>query len=241
MLSKTEAEKPREHRIHAGEEKPVSGAPGRGDCAAEAEPPVEGIVLAVGMTPESQMECARYSSEALSHLAEVHSVCLLGILFPSLSISETSVVPWNTEELPLTFGWSWESPCQSCQRPLNGSCSPSVLFWGCRNLSLHGNPIVQGTASFIPPHSQAPQRLSPLPQVLPGVRWASLLFADTTVPFWYGAMSVLFFAAPAFASVSHGTQTPQDQSASRSIREFAFKILPQSSPEVRRQLTFLLA
>lgn len=43
MLSKTEAEKPREHRIHAGEEKPVSGAPGRGDCAAEAEPPMEGI------------------------------------------------------------------------------------------------------------------------------------------------------------------------------------------------------
>lgn len=51
------------------------------------------LVLAVGMTPESQVKCVRYSSEALSHPAEVNAVRLLGILFPSLSISETFVVP----------------------------------------------------------------------------------------------------------------------------------------------------
>lgn len=238
MLSKTEAEKPREHRIHA-EEKPVSGAPGRGDCAAEAEAPVEGIgtgrgddswitngvckILLWGFIPPRWSTFSLSTGDSLSLPQHLRNFC------GSLKHRGTAPNFWlimgvSLSKLSKTLEWQLFSFCALL------GLQESFFTW---------EPHCP--ASFIPPHSQAPQRLSPLPQVLPGVRWASLLFADTTVPFWYGAMSVLFCAAPAFASVSHGTQAPQDQSASRSIREFAFKLLPQSSPEVRRQLTFLLA
>lgn len=91
MLSKTEAEKPREHRIHAGEEKPVSGAPGRGDCAAEAEPPMEGIgtgsgddswitsevckVLLWGFIPPRRSQCSLSTGDSLSLPQHLRNFC----------------------------------------------------------------------------------------------------------------------------------------------------------------------
>ena len=118
------------------------GLPVQGDYAVGTETPVKGIGTGSRNNCWIKDGVCQYSSEPLSHLTGSNFISSLGILFPSLSIPETSVAPQITEELPLCFGSPCWPSCQSCRRRWNGIGSLPVLFRGCGNMSLRGNPVI---------------------------------------------------------------------------------------------------
>ena len=165
---------------------------------------------------------------------EVTSIFSLGILFPSLRISETSVAPQITEELPLCFGSPCWSSCQSCRRRWNGIGSLPVLFRGCRNISLRGNPVIHSSHHTVVPLG------GPVlsPRYDKSMRGYPLC-VDTTVPFCYASClfsPLLHLLLPPSPSLAHlRNQAPED------TQQAGVYLQASTVKEVHQQLTFLLA
>ena len=126
------------------------------------------LVLVVGITPKSKMECAQYFSKPLSHLTGSNFHLLVGdsLSFPQYlrnfcgSSNNRGTAPtfWLImvvllSKLSQLLKWHWFSSC---------------ALQGLQEYFFTWEPVIQGTASFIPPHSHAPWRPHPLTQVLSG-------------------------------------------------------------------------